>query len=50
MWHVELILLVASAACLFLAAVTVSLHPRINLLALGALLFVLVPLIELART
>lgn len=56
MYAVYLALLIAAAACLFLAAFeaywrkAADVGPRVNILALGLLLFVLVPLIQLART
>lgn len=44
-----LILLIVAAACFALAAFGVALHPRVSLLALGLLAWVLVPLIVQAR-
>lgn len=57
MYAIYLALLIAGATCLFLTAIeehwrkaTDIRPPRINLLALGLLLWILVPLIQLART
>jgi hypothetical protein len=46
---IDLILLVVAAVCFALAGLNVG-HPRVNLVALGLLAWVLVPLIALART
>jgi hypothetical protein len=40
------ILLIVAAICFVLAAFSVTVHARINLVALGLLAWVLVPLIE----
>lgn len=45
----DLIAYVVAAACFALAAVNAG-HPRINLLALGLLAWLLVPLVTLARS
>jgi hypothetical protein len=44
-----LILYIIAAVCFVLAAFTVAAHPRINLIALGLLSWVLVPLIMTAK-
>lgn len=44
-----LILLIVAAVCFALAALGAVVHPRLSLLALGLLAWVLVPLIEQAR-
>jgi hypothetical protein len=44
-----LILYIVAAVCFMLAALSVAAHPRINLVALGLLAWVLVPLIVTAR-
>jgi hypothetical protein len=45
-----LILLIIGAACFAVAAAGGTIHPRINLMALGLLAWILVPLIELTQT
>jgi len=45
-----LVLLIIGAACFAVATVGGTIHPRINLLALGLLAWILVPLIELTQT
>ena len=42
----EFILLLAAFICFLLAAISVSLHARLNLIGAGLALFVLVPLIH----
>lgn len=45
-----LVLLIAGAICFALASVSAVVHPRLNLVALGLLAWILVPLIELTQT
>lgn len=44
-----LVLLIIGAVCFAVATVGGTIHPRINLLALGLLAWILVPLIELTQ-
>lgn len=43
------ILLLLGAICFIVAAVSATIHPRINLIALGLFLWILVPLIHAAK-
>jgi hypothetical protein len=50
MHAIYLILLIVALVCFLLAAVGVVVHRRLNLIALGLAFWILVPLVQLART